>query len=370
MVMLKNMGFYVTFISLYNKKDDKQHIERLIKLDIEIKTVHPEMSNSLSLEQKFHRGFENLLARTACYFNFVFFCGVDVAFYSMNAVKRYIPDARIIFHTIDLHHLRFLSEAEFFSGKAKEDKIKQANLYLKKESAMIHLSDLTTVVSATELEYLNIEYPNENIKLLTAPRKIRGSLNSFENRKDIIFVGFWDHQPNKDAIFWFVQQVMPILREKIQGVSLHIVGGEMKDDVKGLQADDIKVVGYVEDLETYLDTIRINIAPLRFGSGIKGKVGMAMACGLPSVITNVAAEGMGSDIQESSLIADSTEDFAEKICQLYNDKDLWELLSKRGLDFVKTIWGEDISYEKFADVFKFFKVETEIIEEEKRFEII
>jgi glycosyltransferase involved in cell wall biosynthesis len=80
----------------------------------------------------------------------------------------------------------------------------------------------------------------------------------------------------------------------------------------------------VPDVEPYLRERRVFIAPLRFGAGIKGKVGEAMAHGLPVVTTLVGAEGFGLTHEFDVMIADDPESFAAAIEQLYSQKDLWE----------------------------------------------
>ena len=76
-----------------------------------------------------------------------------------------------------------------------------------------------------------------------------------------------------------------------------------------LQSDDVVITGYVKDLDPLLDQMRISVAPLRYGAGIKGKIGTAMAAGLPIVATSLAAEGMSLTNEENILIADGAQGY-------------------------------------------------------------
>jgi glycosyltransferase involved in cell wall biosynthesis len=75
---------------------------------------------------------------------------------------------------------------------------------------------------------------------------------------------------------------------------------------------------------------RVFVAPIRFGSGVNGKVGEALAYGLPVVTTTVGAEGWGFNDGEQVLIADAPADFAEAVVRLYGDASLWQRLSDGG----------------------------------------
>jgi glycosyltransferase involved in cell wall biosynthesis len=86
----------------------------------------------------------------------------------------------------------------------------------------------------------------------------------------------------------------------------------------------------VKDLDALLDHMRLNIAPLRFGAGVKGKISHALALGLPTVTTSVGAEGMNLTNSEDIEIADSPELMAEKICLLMRDDPHWTKISLQG----------------------------------------
>ena len=77
------------------------------------------------------------------------------------------------------------------------------------------------------------------------------------------------------------------------------------------------------------------IAPLRFGAGVKGKVNMAMSYGLPVVVTPIAAEGMHLVDGHDALIAETAAGFADATWRVYQDEALWMQLSEHGLENVR-----------------------------------
>jgi glycosyltransferase involved in cell wall biosynthesis len=157
-------------------------------------------------------------------------------------------------------------------------------------------------------------------------------------------VGGFQHKPNVDAVLYFIENILPLLRERLAGVCFYIVGSKPPDEIKRLADVDIIVKGFVEDLEPLLDRMRINVAPLRYGAGIKGKIGGAMSVGLPSVATSLAVEGMSLTNNKEILAVDSAEAFSEAVVQLYQDEALWNHISENGLKFAEMAWGGEAAW--------------------------
>jgi glycosyltransferase involved in cell wall biosynthesis len=65
------------------------------------------------------------------------------------------------------------------------------------------------------------------------------------------------------------------------------------------------------------------VAPLRYGAGVKGKIGQSFEYFLPLVTTSIGIEGMKIKDNENAFVADSADEFAAKIVQLYTNKEIW-----------------------------------------------
>ena len=131
-----------------------------------------------------------------------------------------------------------------------------------------------------------------------------------------------------------------------------MLGSNVPEEMLSLASDDVIVVGYVEDLSTYLDRCRISVVPLRYGAGMKGKIGTSMSCGVPCVASPIAVEGLGLRDGEHILVGDEPNDFAERIVKLYSDENLWNRLSANGLSFVEKNW----SMERATQAIEFFMI--------------
>jgi glycosyltransferase involved in cell wall biosynthesis len=166
-------------------------------------------------------------------------------------------------------------------------------------------------------------------------------VNSYENRADIIFIGNFNHPPNSDGIVWFAKQVWPIVKSQLSDVKLHIVGPNPPGAVTELRRDDILVHGWVKDVRMLLDAARVSVAPLRYGAGMKGKIGEAMSRGVPVITTPIGAEGMpavsGSDLE----VCDDPEKMASCIVSIYTNPEKWHKLSENGRRLVREQYGVD-----------------------------
>jgi glycosyltransferase involved in cell wall biosynthesis len=115
---------------------------------------------------------------------------------------------------------------------------------------------------------------------------------------------------------------------------MKIIGSNTPPEVLALASEFIDVLGYAPETTPYLENAFISVAPLRYGGGMKGKVGEAMSFGLPVVTTSYGAEGFGLTPGKDLLIGDSAESFAAQVIALLGDADLYARIAKSGYDFI------------------------------------
>lgn len=137
----------------------------------------------------------------------------------------------------------------------------------------------------------------------------------------LVYVGAYSHHPNVDAMLWFANDIFPLVRKRHPEARLQIVGSAPPPEVQDLEKrDGITVTGPVPEVAPYLMGASVSIAPLRVGSGIKGKIIEAMAFGRPVVTTAVGAEGMGLTDGENVIVADGADAFAASVCELLSNR--------------------------------------------------
>jgi GT2 family glycosyltransferase/glycosyltransferase involved in cell wall biosynthesis len=243
-------------------------------------------------------------------------------------VRLYAPQATLAFDTVDLHYLREQRAAEL-SGKAEV--ARHAEATRTQELKLIRECDVSLVVSPVEQALLARDAPGARVEVLSNVHEVYGCRKPFGERRDLVFVGGFQHPPNTDAVTWFVHAVFPLIRAALPELVFHVIGSKVPDAVRALADEHVQVHGYVEDITPYMDGCRISVAPLRYGAGVKGKVNMAMSYGLPVVATTMAVEGMHVHSGDEVLVADAAAAFAAEVVRLYGDQALWERLSANGL---------------------------------------
>ena len=131
-----------------------------------------------------------------------------------------------------------------------------------------------------------------------------------------------------------------------------MLGSKPTSEVLNLATDpSIIVTGYVDDLAPYFNQIRLSVAPLRYGAGVKGKILTSLSYGLPVVASNIAIEGIGLENDVDVLCADSPTDFAKNVVRLYTDSVLWNRLSANGLAKMTTHYSMSAATAVFRQLF-------------------
>lgn len=255
----------------------------------------------------------------------------------LETIRRHCPRARVVFHTSDLHYLREMREAAL---EGSEKKKRQAEKTREKELAVIAAVDAAIVHSTAEKELLDREMSERGISgrvhLFSWAIDLPGTRVGFEARAGLVFVGGFQHTPNVDAMRYFVEAVFPLIRRRLPGVRLRIVGSRAPKEVTDLaQVEGVEVLGFVEDLAPVFDGARLSVAPLRYGAGIKGKIGASLSHGLPCVSTAIGAEGMALGERDGVLVADEPAAFAEAVVRLHEDAALWREMSGGGQAFAQ-----------------------------------
>jgi GT2 family glycosyltransferase/glycosyltransferase involved in cell wall biosynthesis len=248
-------------------------------------------------------------------------------------VRRFCPQAKFIFDTVDLHYLREQRLAELEDNQALRQ---VASMTRRSELSVIEKSDAVLVVSETEVEILKEDAPEALVHVLSNIHDVPGCQQEFEEREDMFFVGGYQHPPNIDAAKWFVNKIWPLVHAELPDVKFHLIGSKAPDSVRELKGDGVIFHGFVEDLEHYLDHCRIAVAPLRYGAGVKGKVNMSMSHGQPVVATLVAVEGLHAEHGHDVLVGETEEEFAREVVRLYLDKELWNRISAAAIKNVES----------------------------------
>jgi GT2 family glycosyltransferase/glycosyltransferase involved in cell wall biosynthesis len=258
-------------------------------------------------------------------------------------VRLHAPQSRIIFDTVDLHHLREDGEAKL-TGDLELRRKARAKEELEYE--LIEQADETWVVSPFEQQLLQKECPGKSIQLVSNIVDVCGSKTPFALRRDYLFIGGFQHRPNIDAVLFFVQKIYPLVSEHLRDVKFYIIGDKAPPEIVALATERIVVAGLQTDVRPFFDSVRLSVAPLRFGAGVKGKINQSMAFGVPVVATSLAIEGMALTDREDILVGEKPEDFARALIELYESEELWNRLSENGVRKTRALYSTDTARKK------------------------
>lgn len=264
----------------------------------------------------------------------------EVAEIYLAPVRALSPQAMVIYDTVDLHWVRFERGEAFATDPTQGHQ--RAQQYRQIELSNARTADRVVAITEDERIRLLEEEPELDVWVLPNIHVVADQTDGFEARRDLFFIGGFQHEPNLDAMHYFVETLLPRIRRQLPDVKLKIVGSHMPASICALQSANIDVVGYVADVEPCFAHARVFIAPLRHGAGMKGKIGHSLSQGLPVVTTRIGAEGIGLRDGIEALIADDPDEFADAVVRLYQDEALWSKLATAGLELVRSRYSKEV----------------------------
>jgi len=143
------------------------------------------------------------------------------------------------------------------------------------------------------------------------------------DRANFVFTGTMDYKPNVDAVCWFANAILPLIRARVPDAQFHIVGHHPSPAVRALaHQSGVFVTGRVPDVRPFLAHATAAVAPLLIARGIQNKVLEAMAMARPVIVTPCALEGIDALPGQEVVLADGIEAFAAAAIRLAIDGDV------------------------------------------------
>ena len=336
MKILQAQGYRVHFVPGSNFAHWGEATENLERMGVEC------------IYAPFYTNMNALLDERGDMFQYVVLSRAESCEHYLDVIKKKCPSAKIIYNTVDLHFLRKAREAEI-SGKATDKKA--AAKMQKEELGYIDKSDRIIVISHAERELLSKTHKISSRKIHTIPliRNETQREGGFEGRKDIAFIGGYKHPPNIDAVHWLVNEVWPAIEKAVPDATLRICGSHMPKEFYEYASDRISIDGFIPDLDEFLRGLKLTIAPLRFGAGLKGKVASSIGAGVPCIGTDIAFEGMAEKgLKAIKFEANTPKDFAKHCAALYLNEKKWEKASISGVSY----HNDNYAYHNISPMFE------------------
>ena len=334
LTLLHRLGHRVTFLP-DNMADLPPYAGNLRKRGIQV-MHHPYLES-----------IRQYLQSDGSSFDVIILSRCDFARKHVADVRTFAPQARLIFDTVDLHFLREARLAEMTN-----DPELRCNALQKQqvEFDLIDQADQTWVVSPAEQSLLLSRRPNSSIEVVSNIVDTPGSTTPFAQRRDILFIGSFQHPPNADAVLFFTQEIFPLVQGALPEVRFYVIGDKPPPEVIALASEEVIITGYQPDVEVFFNTIKLSVAPLRYGAGVKGKINQSMGFGVPVVATPVAVEGMSLKDGKEVLIAEEPAVFAERLIELYLSEELWQRISLNGITKTEELFSADVARQQLEKI--------------------
>jgi glycosyltransferase involved in cell wall biosynthesis len=263
----------------------------------------------------------------------------------LRSVRR-SSDARVLYLAHDLHHVR---ERRRFDATADPDALSESRRLLEIEQQLFREVDVVLTFSPDEVPTITALAPAADVRVVApafyavsgaalGPRPARPP---FDDRHDVVFVGAFDHLPNVDAALVLVEDVMPLVWASFPGCRAILIGDHVPARVSALASDRVEVTGHVASLDPYWARARLSVAPLRFGSGVKGQIIASLEAEVPVVTTAIGNEGIGLRDGSEVLLGETPTQLADAVMSLLADAELARSLAEAGAAVLEQRFSED-----------------------------
>jgi len=280
-------------------------------------------------------------------FDIVVLSRVVVAEQFIEKIREAAPRVPVVFDTVDVRFVRQMRMAELHNNSQE---MAEARKMKEREVKVVMDCDLTIAITDADRDHILKEAPSANVAVIPNVHPPVDVAPTPDGRDALMFIGGYGHQPNVDAVLYFVGEILPLIRRELGMVELLIVGSNPPPEVLALASDGIVVTGFVPVTAPYFRRSRVFVSPLRYGAGMKGKIGEALSHAVPVVTTAVGAEGMGLVHGDTAMIEDDPVAFAADVVRLYKDDALWTRLASQGQRHVRENFGPEAVMKKLASL--------------------
>ncbi len=268
-------------------------------------------------------------------------------------LRRVSPSTRIVVDTIDLHFMRNArrtfrpDERGAAPGRLDnafaDETVRELNAYAAADAVWtVSPKEATLIADLTNDPSLTYSVPDaEDLTPSTVP---------FAKRHGILFLGNFRHPPNVEGLEFLCNRVLPRVDERIlREHPLLVVGNALDDRVRRIVGNrpGIRLVGWVPNVNPYIERARITVIPVLHGAGTKRKLLQALMMGTPAVSTTIGAEGLAVRHDEHILIADEPAAFASAMKRLVDDRKLWTRLATSASRLITANHGKESARAQF-----------------------
>lgn len=219
-----------------------------------------------------------------------------------------------------------------------------------------HLKKVDGLICISDLDKRTFQAHGIYIPMVTIPvsMKVNDAFKFDGNSKDIFFLGAMNWQPNVEAVESLLKDIFPKIRTKFPQTKLHLAGSYMSSKLTNLKQENVVVHGRIKDVNQFMSAHGILVVPLKSGSGIRIKILEAMSVATPVIATSVGFEGIAVLNRIEGIVANSTQEFYDAICDLIESPELAQAIGQKGQNKILLKYSQEQVSNKLYEFLKSF----------------
>jgi glycosyltransferase involved in cell wall biosynthesis len=318
---LQNIGYSISFAATQDGTPQNSEIEELRIAGIE--TPLP----------PYYTSIEDIFKRQRGCFDLIYLHRISNAEKYLALARHYNKRAWVIYSVADLHYVRVARQA---ATERRPELLAHSRHLQFAELASAVKANAVVTHSREEAETLRRSVPAARVYVVPWEVPLLKIDTPIAERHGIAFVAGFRHRPNIDAAWFLINKIMPLVWQCRPTMPCVLAGSNIPDVIQNLAGPQVEILGSVEYLEEIFARVRLTVAPLQFGAGVKGKILNSFAAGIPCVMTPIGAEGLSLSGELETLVGENTDELARLIVQLHDDIDGLARLSALCREFVGT----------------------------------
>ncbi|MGH8202865.1 MAG: glycosyltransferase family 4 protein [Steroidobacteraceae bacterium] len=226
--------------------------------------------------------------------------------------------------SLDHHNI----ESDMMLRRARIEKHPLKRLYFWQEGLRLRLYERRVCprfdlnVTCSSLDTQRLERVAPGVVVAEVPNGV--DTNYFQPSRDreqpdsLVFAGNMSWYPNATAMLFFADRVWPVLKARVPGVTMDVIGGNPPRRLLALAASDgqFRVRGFVPDVRPYISRAALYVCPIMDGGGTKLKILDALAMGKAIVSHPIACEGIEVRDGRDVIFASEPNEFVINIATL------------------------------------------------------